>query len=182
MPGASATRLISTRSLADHPVEENFSVERMTLRTTKAGPDGGSGPARGRDSDWRTGDFDGARTATFRATESEQLQQDCEQFHENSFERGGLSSRRTDDSGGPFRPSGPRRDGSSVRGGTDTREELEEDCEEVTEFSGHAKGSLIEGGCRSKVTVVTRLPLQGDFYPVGQRSVHTIETKRRKSW
>ena len=49
-----------------------------------------------------------------------------------------------------------RNRGTSVRGGTDTGEQLEEDREDVTEFSGHGNCSFIEGVCRSAVTYVTR--------------------------
>ena len=40
--------------------------------------------------------------------------------------------------------------GMSVGGRTDTREELDEDCQEVTEFSGHATGSLLFEGCADR--------------------------------
>ena len=152
MPGASAMRLRSTRSQADHPSVENFRVERMTLRTTKAGPDSVSSPAHGRGSDDGAGNLDGARAAAFRATESEQLQQDGEQFHENSLTRGVFADTRTHRGSGVtgWAPAVlQKRRSGSARGsvGTSACEELEEDGQEVTEFSRHTKCSLFEGNC-----------------------------------
>ena len=135
-----------------------FGRTNDTSKPRKPGPTVCRARLRGRASAGkRAGDVDD-RTCSFGAADSEQLQQQREKFHQNSFERGGFAADAASrallfiDSAPVCRPGrGLRRGaGMSVGGRTDTREELDEDCQEVTEFSGHATGSLLFEGCADR--------------------------------